>query len=332
MQLNRQRPYFFITLLIRLAFSLALCWYLYNLLTPAGSGSVARTISFQSGDSVKKLAADMEKEGIIRSSKHFVLATRLRGLAEKLQAGYYTLDDSMTTGAILHKIVSGDIDFRRFTLPEGYSMYQAAELLEKYGYFSKKAFLEACRSPQLLKDFGIQADSAEGYLFPATYKLPLKYSEEQLVKTMIEKFLREFSELYAGDREIGLSRHELLTLASIIEKEAVKNEEKPLIASVFYNRLRSGMPLQSDPTAVYGVRPFAGKVKKADILRNTPYNTYKIKGLPPGPIGNPGKEALQASLNPAESDYYYFVARKDGTHHFSRTLSDHNLAVARYLK
>jgi UPF0755 protein len=149
---------------------------------------------------------------------------------------------------------------------------------------------------------------------------------------MVEKFEKEFAALETGVKKGGFSRHEILTLASMIEKEAVTPDEKPLIASVFHNRLRIGMPLQSDPTAIYGVRAFAGKVSRADILRSSPYNTYHIKGLPPGPIGNPGREALRAALHPAESGFLYFVARKNGTHQFSRSLDEHNRAIARYLR
>lgn len=328
----QRKPYFLSTLLLRIILLLLLGWYLLRLLVPAGNGTVVRDIYFQPGSSIKKLAVELESAGIIRSSRHLVLAGRLRGQAHRLQAGYYRLSDSMTTGQILKKIAAGDVDFRRFTLPEGYSMYQAAELLDQQGHFKKGAFLEACRSTELLSRLKIAGSSAEGYLFPATYNLPHQFSEEQLVALMVEKFEKEFAALEAGAKKSGLNRHELLTLASMIEKEAVTADEKPLIASVFHNRLRIGMPLQSDPTAVYGVRAFAGKVSKADILRPSPYNTYLIKGLPPGPIGNPGIDALRAALHPAESGYLYFVARKDGTHQFSRSLEDHNRAVARYLR
>ncbi|MEI6306239.1 MAG: endolytic transglycosylase MltG, partial [Deltaproteobacteria bacterium] len=212
-------------------------------------------------------------------------------------------------------------------------IYQAAELLEQKGYFKKESFLSACRDQTLLKRFGIYGDSVEGYLYPATYNLSRNSSEEQLIIQMLEMFNKTYSGLQGVDEvEQELSRQEIVTLASIIEKEAITPEEKPLIASVFYNRLRLKMPLQSDPTAVYGVRAFGGKVHKSDLGRKSPYNTYMIAGLPPGPIGNPGSGALQAVLHPATTKYLYFVARKDGTHQFSRTLDEHNRAVTRYLK
>jgi UPF0755 protein len=169
----------------------------------------------------------------------------------------------------------------------------------------------------------------EGYLFPATYNLSRTTTEEQLISQMVGQFRKVCGEAENGG---GLSRSETVTLASIIEKEAVSAEEKPLISSVFHNRLRLGMPLQSDPTAVYGVRAFAGKVTKSDISRPSPYNTYLKRGLPPAPIGNPGLDALKAALQPATTPYLYFVARQDGTHQFSRTLDEHNRAVVRFLK
>jgi len=186
----------------------------------------------------------------------------------------------------------------------------------------------------LLQRLGLKAASAEGYLYPATYNLSRGGSEEQLLEQMIRQFNKAYADIEneAGGGTRQFSLHEIVTLASIIEKEAVSPKEKPLISSVFHNRLRIGMPLQSDPTAVYGVRAFTGKVSKADIQRQSPYNTYLNKGLPPGPIGNPGREAVLAALNPAQTDFLYFVARKDGTHQFSRTLDEHNRAVVRYLK
>ena len=169
----------------------------------------------------------------------------------------------------------------------------------------------------------------EGYLYPATYNLSRGDGEEQLLGQMVGQFNKVYS---AVKEKSPFSRREIITLASIIEKEAVSADEKPLISSVFHNRLRIGMPLQSDPTAIYGVRSFSGKVSKTDIQRDSRYNTYLHKGLPPGPIGNPGIDAVTAAMNPAKTDYLYFVARQDGTHQFSRNLADHNQAVARYLK
>ena len=327
------RPKTFVVPCVRISLLLLLGWFLVCTLLAPGRGSVVRDVSFPAGSGIKSLATELKQGGVIRSSWHLILLARLRGQAHRLKAGDYRFTDAMTPGDILRKLVTGDVDYRRFVLPEGYSVYQAAEMLEQKGYFKRDAFLAVCRDALLLKRLGIRADTVEGYLFPATYNLAHNSTEEQLVTQMVCRFRQVYADVTSGGQEQGvLSPSEIVTLASIIEKEAVSAEEKPLIASVFYNRLRLGMPLQSDPTAVYGVRAFSGKVTKADICRHSPYNTYFVKGLPPGPIGNPGADALRAALHPSSSNYLYFVARQDGTHHFSRTLEEHNRAVALYLR
>lgn len=318
---------------VRICLSLILLWYFLCLVIPPGSGTVVRDVSFPPGSGVRTLAAELKSGGIIRSSWHFMLVTRLRGDAHRLKAGDYRFNDGMTPDVILKKLVTGDVDYRKFSLPEGYSIHQAAELLEQKGYFKRTGFLGKCRDTALLARLGLSEPSVEGYLYPATYNLSRSGTEEQLISQMVAQFEKKYAELTAGGAGAGgLQRHAVVTLASLIEKEAVSSEEKALISSVFHNRLRIGMPLQSDPTAVYGVRAFAGKVTRADIDRPSPYNTYLVKGLPPGPIGNPGSEALEAALHPAATQYLYFVARQDGTHQFSRTLEEHNRAVRRYLK
>lgn len=303
-------------------------WYLFCLL-PTGSGVAVYDVSFPAGSGIKKLSQDLKRKGLIRSSTHFVLLSRLRGAANSLKAGDYRLNNGMSPGSILQKIANGEVDYRRFTLPEGYSIYQAAELIEQKGYFKSEEFLNACKRDSLLTRLRIDADSCEGYLFPATYNLSRSETVDDLIEQMVGRFEKSYAEIAESS---GMGRHQLITLASLIEKEAVETAEKPLIASVFHNRLKISMPLQSDPTSVYGVRAFAGKVTKKDIERPSRYNTYKIKGLPPGPIGNPGVDALKAALHPQQTDYLYFVARKDGTHQFSKNLEEHNRAVSRYLK
>jgi len=317
---------------VRIFLVISLLWYLVCLFISPGQGSVVCDISFPAGSGIRRLANELKAGGVIRSSWHFVLMTRLRGDAHRLKAGEYRFNNNMTPDVILRKIVAGDVDYRKFTLPEGYSMYQAAELLEQKGYFKRDAFLEKCRDKALLARLGLNEASAEGYLYPATYNLSRGGSEEQLLEQMVGQFNKAYAGIQEGEGARRFSRHEIVTLASIIEKEAVSSDEKPLISSVFHNRLRIGMPLQSDPTAVYGVRAFTGKVSKADIQRPSPYNTYLNKGLPLGPIGNPGMDAVKAAMTPEKTDYLYFVARQDGTHQFSRNLEEHNRAVAYYLR
>src|SRR5664279_1037695 len=300
-------PKFIIVTAVRICLSLLLLWYVACLFVPPGNGSVVCDVSFPPGSGIRKLATELKSGGIIRSSWHFILVTRLRGDAHRLKAGDYRFNDGMTPDVILKKLVTGDVDYLKFSLPEGYSIHQAAELLEQKGYFKQSVFLEKCRDTALLARIGLGEPSVEGYLYPATYNLSRGGSEEQLISQMVAQFEKKYAELTAGGGGVGgLSRHGVVTLASLIEKEAVSAEEKPLISSVFHNRLRIGMPLQSDPTAVYGARAFAGKVTRADIERPSPYNTYLINGLPPGPIGNPGADALKAALHPAVTTYLYF--------------------------
>ncbi|WP_328746905.1 endolytic transglycosylase MltG [Geomonas anaerohicana] len=303
------------------------------LLFPPGDGKRVEIVELGKGRPLKALAGDLEARHILSSARLFTLYARLKGGDARLKAGYYQFDDGMRPGQILAKMISGDVYQRIFALPEGYSSYQVAEMLEKRGIFAKDNFLAACRNSALLKEFGIDAASAEGYLFPGSYNILPGKTELEVVREMVQRqqaFLKESVDDRAKAK--GVPVQKLLILASMVEKEAVLPAEKPLIAAVFQNRLRIGMRLQSDPTALYGVRAFAGKVRREDILKPTPYNTYLIPALPPGPIGNPGKDAIDAVLNPAAVPYLYFVGRGDGSHQFSKDLSSHNQAVQKYLK
>lgn len=307
----------------------------FLLFANASSGDGSRPVLFElkSGTGVRKAAVELKSRGIISSAGLFVLYARLSGEGGKLQAGTYRLDNGMSPRTILHKMATGDVYRLLFAVPEGYSVYQVAELLEQKGLLGKNDFLSACFDRSFLARIGIPSGSVEGYLFPGTYDLVGKNSGRDVVAEMVEQFLKvQASRFDERVKSSGMSWPQVLTIASMIEKEAMIPAERPLIASVFHNRIKKGMRLQSDPTAVYGIRAFAGKVTKSDILRRTPYNTYFIDGLPPGPIGNPGPEAIQAALNPARTPYLYFVAKNDGSHQFSATLESHNAAVRRFLR
>ncbi|BBA69051.1 endolytic transglycosylase MltG [Geobacter sulfurreducens] len=303
------------------------------LAVPAGNGENVQILSFEKGATPRRIAGELEAAGLITSARLFVFHARLHGEAERFKAGEYQFSDAMKPAEILRKLVAGEVYAQPFAVPEGYSMYQVAELLEGKGLFSRERFLAAATDPSFLGELGIQGSSVEGYLYPSTYAVTRSMDEKDLIRAMVSQFDKIYGAGFAEEaRRRGISRHRVVTLASMIEKEAVSPAERPLISSVFHNRLAKGMRLQSDPTAVYGVRAFGGNVTRQDILRNTSHNTYRIAGLPPGPIGNPGRDALAAALNPAATGYLYFVARRDGTHHFSATLEEHNAAVQRYLK
>lgn len=305
----------------------------YFIWTPCGTGETVKIVDLAKGTTIRKFADDLEIQGVIRSAFMFQMLARLNGASARVKAGTYQLSDALSPAEILRKLVAGEVYEKKFSLPEGYSIFQAAELLEGKKLFKGEEFLQACRNRQLLKEIGINAATAEGYLYPGTYNLLKMEDPASLVKAMAAQSARLYAERFAPLEKMGrLSRHQILTLASIVEKEAVVPDERPLIASVFLNRLKKRMPLQSDPTSVYGVRAFSGKVSGEDVRRNSAYNTYVINGLPPGPIGNPSNGAIEAVLKPATSGYYYFVAKKDGSHHFSASLDEHNRAVNLYLK
>lgn len=321
------------SLLIILALALPVVSYKTFVRSPLGHGGNVRILDFPPGSTAKSISTQLERSRIISSGFLFSLYARIEGADAKVQAGTYRFSDAMPPSEILRKLVAGEVYEIRFSVPEGYSIYQIAELLERRGIFGKEAFLKACFSKPLLDELGIAAKSVEGHLYPSTYTVRHGAVEADLVRDMVCRFREAYDARFAERAgRAGLTLSKVLTLASMVEKEAVVPEERPLIASVFFNRLKLKMPLQSDPTAIYGIRAFGGKVSRDDILRDTPYNTYRIKGLPPGPIGSPGDDSIEAVLSPARTKYLYFVARKDGTHQFSETLEEHNRAVQRYLR
>jgi UPF0755 protein len=236
----------------------------------------------------------------------------------------------MTPSAVLSRLVRGEVIQYPIIIPEGCNIYQIAEILEQSKVCSKKIFLEKVQDPGLIQALGLEGDSLEGYLFPDTYNFPKGLGEEQVIRQMVSRFKTVWSSLAKRAETLGLSQRDVVILGSMIEKEAKDDQERRFIAAVFHNRLNRGMALQSDPTAIYGVKEKRGSITRGDLQRRTPYNTYIISGLPKGPIANPGFKSLQAVLNPAEVNYLYFVSKNDGTHFFSNTLQEHNWAVAKY--
>jgi UPF0755 protein len=331
--LRKRKSWVFVAAGTFLLLLLPLLSYRHFLQSPAGTGSIIKVVEFSSGASMKSISEELAKSRIIASSSLFIIFARLENADERAKAGTYRFSDAMTPRQILSMLEAGDVYELRFSVPEGYSIYQIAELLHKRGIFKRESFLRQCFNPALLAELGIPARSVEGFLCPSTYSITPHMDEGALIREMVTRFRSTFHRAFGERTGIpALRQSEVLTLASMIEKEAVVPEERPVIASVFLNRLKIKMPLQSDPTSIYGVRAFTGKITKRDILRETPYNTYRIKGLPPGPIGNPSIDSIKAVLNPSRTRYLYFVARMDGTHQFSVTLEEHNQAVQKYLK
>lgn len=289
-------------------------------------------VTIPKGATLSDVGALLQEKGVISSALVFKLIAMIRGEQTKIKAGEYSLKSGSPADAVLDRLTSGKTMSFSVTVPEGYDMVQIAELLHRQGIADKRLFLEAVQDRRFLRELGIEGATAEGFLFPDTYSL--RSSEKGDAKGMIRRMVKQFHQVYDGNvrataEKYGWKTDQVLTLASLIEKEARANEH-PLVSSVFHNRIRKNMLLQSDPTVIYGIKPMGSPITKADLRRDHPYNTYVRKGLPPGPICNPGKASLIAAIKPADTDYLYFVARNDGTHVFTSTLKDHNREVNRY--
>ncbi len=239
----------------------------------------------------------------------------------------------MTPAEILQQIISGRVRTYKAVLPEGIRASEMARRLEQAGLTDADAFMALVEDPGFTRSLGIDADSLEGYLYPETYKLPRDLAPEAVAELLVSQFEQAWRQIEPRARALTLSRHEIVTLASIVEKETSVAEERPLIAAVFLNRMKRGMRLETDPTVIYGIEDFDGNLRRRDLEDpSNPYNTYRFAGLPPGPIASPGADALRAVVEPAETDYLYFVSRNDGTHHFSHSYREHTNAVNRYQK
>ena len=304
-------------------------WYRSYLVTPAsGQGEVV--IDIPKGAGVRGIGALLAAHGILSNDIRYLAMVHFSGLKTKLKAGEYSIPLGMTPPQVLELLASGRTLRHHVTIPEGLTAAQIAAVFEQDGWVKQDRFLGLVKDGAFIRQLGIEADSLEGYLFPETYTLVRNEADEAaVIRMMVERFQQTWQALNAPE-SLELNRHQLLTLASVVEKETGVATERPLIAQVFYNRLARKMRLQSDPTVIYGLPDFNGNLSKADLKRETPYNTYLIPGLPPGPICNPGRAALEAVLHPVESDALYFVAKNDGTHIFSTNLADHNRAVQHY--
>jgi UPF0755 protein len=316
-----------VTLLVLLVS--VVCFGAFFLLAPVSPAS-SQTLSFPHGSSLHVVARQLEQVGVIRNARLFTLLARWRGDAARIHAGTYDFDRAATPGDILDRLVAGDVRHLQFTIPEGFDLRQIAARLEAAGIAPASEILRLAHDPEFLAAQGVTAPSLEGYLFPETYTISAGLPPERILVAMIDELKRHLPESdKAAVAARGLDVNDWLTLASIIQKEAGNEAEMPVIAAVFLNRLRGRIPLQADPTVIYGLGDaFNGNLTKKHLRQPTPYNTYTQRGLPPGPIASPGAKALQAVVAPAAVNYLYFVARGDGTHAFSRTLKEHNRAVA----
>ena len=303
--------------------------FLWHLGRPTGGPPVA--VSIDEGMSARAIGVRLEAVGLVRSARFFEAAARWRGLANRLEAGRYRLDGSRSPSQLLDDLLEAPLQMVRVTIPEGLTRRQTAGRLRAAGLADSARFMAATESPRLISDLGVEAGTLEGYLFPETYFLPPEVTEEEIVRHMVAEFFRVLDDtLAARPPELGLSLHEAVTLASIVEGEAMAAEERPVIAAIFHRRLNLDRRLESCATV-----EFALGVQRREPLTNadlevvSPYNTYRHAGLPPGPICSPGRASLRAALHPPETDYLFFVARGDGTHEFSRTNREHEAAKRR---
>lgn len=300
----------------------------YLVFRPTAIFATPRVVSIRKGASMAVAARELARAGVVRSELAFVFYANLTGRAKRLKPGDYAFKGGEAMPAVLTHLVKGDFMVVTVTIPEGMTVHQIGERLEDAGLVCEDDFDAAARGGPIAKALGLGPLGAEGFLFPATYRFSPLVKTDQILATMLERFFAVLTPAVEQRLfDLGLTTREMVTMASIIEKEAHAPQERPIIASVFYNRLELGMPLQSDPTAQYNQQ---GERERAATAVRMPsaFNTYEIAGLPPGPIANPGLPSIRAALYPAHTDYLYFVARNDGTHIFSRSYAEHQRAIA----
>jgi len=326
-------------LLCLLIFLILISFY-WLVFRPPSDTSLTKVVYIKRGMHLKQVSEMLQQEGIIRNRHLFTLITTALGKKAKVKAGEYEFTTQMLPFEVLDTLVKGQVKRHLVTIPEGYTLSQIAQLLEDLNIVDKRSFLQKACSPAFIFSFGLSypvkggiGPTLEGYLFPETYHLIRDMDPDEVLQTMVHQFRKVFEpDLANRASQLGISEREVVILASIIEKETSLSAEKLLISAVFHNRLKKKIPLQSDPTVIYGIKNFDGNLTKEYLLRPTPYNTYLINGLPPTPICNPGKDSLHAALYPAPVPYLYFVSKNDGSHYFSSDIEEHQRAVWKYQK
>lgn len=305
-------------------------WATTSSVDPPGLG-VVRTLDIPEGATFRQAAELLQEARLLTHQWGFLLLGKLTASDRRIVAGEYALRSDMSPKELLAELRSGHVLLHPVTIPEGYTAAQIAELLDHKGILDGNEFLRLVHDRAFIRTLRLETDSLEGYLFPNTYRLAKRANSQEVIEAMVGGLRQVFTpEWQARAKDVNMSVHDVLTLASVIEKESGVEAERELVSAVFHNRLRRRIPLQSDPTVIYGIPNFNGNLTKKDLADANPYNTYRITGLPPGPIANPGAEAIRAALYPVPTSYLYFVSRNDGTHQFSSTLAEHNRAVEQY--
>lgn len=320
-----------VLVLVALAAAAAGAALAFVLHAPGPPRTAPVTITVEEGESFAEIVDDLRRQDVLDHPLALRLWARMSGQDRNVHWGEYFVTTPLSPLELLARITGPPDPVHALTIPEGRTVREVVALLAGAGFGGEESFLCLLADPGFLASEDLPPTGAEGYLFPDTYDFPLAMPQERILRTMIRRFADKTGPGFVvRAAAIGLSAHQAVTLASLVEAETARPDERRLVAAVFLNRLRRGMPLQSDPTVLYGRESHDRSLTHADLLRPTPYNTYTMGGLPPAPIANPGRAALEAAIDPAPVDYLYFVARGDGTHEFSTTLAAHNTAVARY--
>lgn len=313
-------------ILVLLGLAITIAWLGYVLFLPLQPAGPA-TVLLRPGSSTRHIAAELRAAGVIRSVPGFLLVNYWR--QQSLKAGEYRFDQPASALEVYDRIARGDMLVHTVVVPEGYNLYEVAGALQEAGLGRADDFVRIAHSDtRLIADLDPQATSLEGYLFPDTYHFSRTQSLHDIAAAMVHHFRQE-----AGTLGLTTNLHQVVTMASIVEKETSVPEERPLVASVYYNRLARGMPFGADPTVVYAsllAGHYTGVIHESDLQLDSPYNTYKHAGLPPGPIANPGRAALAAAMHPAQTGYLYFVSDNQGHHRFAQTAAEHARNVAAY--
>ena len=308
---------------------LVFCFVKFN--QPLGVAHPVQIVDIPPGIAFTQVSRLLHQKGLLGSEWFFQALARVQRVDRKIIPGEYELNAGMRPTELLAKLVKGEVYQHSVTIPEGYNVVQIADILDQKDLAKKQDILRLNQDAAFIASLNIKASTLEGYLFPDTYRFARYTPPEFIVQTFVSRFHEMVTpELQAQAKSMGMTLQEVLTLASVIEKETGLATERSLVSGVFHNRLQRNIPLQSDPTVIYALKYFDGNIRKADLSVNSPYNTYKVRGLPPGPIANPGLASIQAALYPTPSDFVYFVSRNDGSHKFSATLAEHNKAVDKY--
>jgi UPF0755 protein len=326
-----------LSLVAVLAVAAAGVWFVRDLERPYKAyDGTEQFVVIPPGSSQAAMARRLKEAGVVRSETTFRAAVWMRGAGRRLQAGEYRFDRPMSAGEVVDKIRRGDVFVQTVTFREGLTIRQMSEIYESRGLGRAADFVEAARSVALIEPLDSQARDLEGYLFPDTYSLPRGTTAAQLVERMVAAFQKAMTvELREQAAARGLDVRQLVTLASLVEKETAKPDERPIVSAVYHNRLKIKMALYCDPTVIYALERagrYTGNLTREDLQFDSPYNTYRYAGLPPGPIAAPGRASLEAAANPATVSYLYFVSRNDGSHVFANTLDEHNRNVYEYQK